>query len=173
MQLPENAEFFFSFLFPIAAFDILETDGFWGAILNVEPPDGLSPNFEGVGFETTLFLNNLGTMFFIILFFPLLMLLAVILDRFHKYQQVRLFSKSIKELVYWSGTLRIIIESYTILAICAFINFTDLQWDTYGNITMSITAIVAMIFCTLFPFLVVFFLYRNWELIKDGDEEFE
>jgi hypothetical protein len=101
------------------------------------------------------------------------MLLAVILDQFHKYQKVRLFSKSIKELVYWSGTLRIIIESYTILAICAFVNFTDLQWDTYGNITMSITAIVAMIFCTLFPFLVIYFLYRNYELIKDGDEEFE
>jgi hypothetical protein len=30
-----------------------------------------------------------------------------------------------------------------------------------------------MIFCTVFPFLVVYFLYRNWELIVTGDEEFE
>ena len=79
MKLPENAAAFFGFLFPIAAFDILQTDPFWLYVLNVKPPEGLSPNFVAVGFETTYFLNNMGTMFFIVLIFPGLMLLAKLL----------------------------------------------------------------------------------------------
>lgn len=75
--------------------------------------------------------------------------------------------------MYWSGTLRIILESYTILAICSFINFTDLTFDTYGTSIMSFTAICAMVFTTIFPFAVYVFLFKNYELIKSGDELFE
>jgi hypothetical protein len=173
MVLPDNAAAFFGFLFPIAAFDILDTDDFWKWALNVTPPNGLSPNFEAVGFETILFLNNLGTMFFIILAFPGLMLLALLLRRCRKYQTVRIKVREIEAFVYWSGTLRIILESYTILAICSFINFTDLTFEGYGLSIISVTAICIMVFTTIFPFAVYLFLYKNYDLIKSGDEHFE
>jgi len=139
----------------------------------VEPPTSISANFDAVGFGTTLFLNNLGTIFFLLLLFPLLMLIAKLMKCFKKYQFIRLQIKKIERFVYWSGTLRIFLESYTILAICAFINFTDLTWNGFGYTFMSVCAISAMAFCMIFPFAVIGALYKNYDKIKEGDEEFE
>ena len=86
---------------------------------------------------------------------------------------MRIKIREIEAFVYWSGTLRIILESYTIFAICSFINFTDLTFDSYGVVIMSVVAICTMIFTTIFPFAVYYFLYKNYDLIKAGDENFE
>lgn len=56
INLPDNAGAFFGFLFPIAAFDIIDTGDFWDDNLNVTSPDALSDNFDDVGFGTTYFL---------------------------------------------------------------------------------------------------------------------
>ena len=94
----------------------------------------MSPNFDAVGYGTTLFLSNIGTMFFIIATFPLLMFIKFGLSFFRKYQRVRLWVKSLDEFLYWNGTLRMLLESYTVITISAFINFTDLTWGSYGGV---------------------------------------
>lgn len=38
---------------------------------------------------------------------------------------------------------------------------------------MSSFALVGTVFVTTFPFASSLFLYKNWEKIKNGDEDFE
>jgi hypothetical protein len=62
VQMPESASDFFSFLMEIAAFDIIPTDDAFAYIFDAEPPDPLNDNFGQVGFETTYFFFNLGSL---------------------------------------------------------------------------------------------------------------
>jgi hypothetical protein len=54
----------------IASFDIIPTDGLYGLIFQTEPPDALNDNFATVGFGTTYFLYNLGSLTFALFSFP-------------------------------------------------------------------------------------------------------
>jgi hypothetical protein len=132
----------------------------------------MNDNFESVGFEAIYFLHNLGTMFFIMAYFPILMFANWIARKLRKYQSVRKWVRENDETLYWSGTLRMVMESYTIVAVCAFINLTDLTWNSYGDIVISVSAIVSLVFCAGFPFWVTIKLYNNFEKIQNEDEEF-
>jgi hypothetical protein len=57
----------------IAAFALIPTDPIFGLLLKSDPnnlPQPLSENFAAVGFATTYITNNLGTVFFTLMFFP-------------------------------------------------------------------------------------------------------
>ena len=54
----------------VASFDIIPTDGLYGLIFQTEPPDALNDNFATVGFGTTYFLYNLGSLTFALFSFP-------------------------------------------------------------------------------------------------------
>ena len=69
--LPDNAGAFFNYLMKIAAFDIVPTDDMWNAIYGIkETPAALTDNFETVGFATTYFYYNLGSLVFMLYAFP-------------------------------------------------------------------------------------------------------
>lgn len=70
VQLPSNAGDFFAYLMTIACFDIIPTDPIFAYVLQTTPPDPLSANFGTVGFGTTYFFNNLGSLTFFLLSFP-------------------------------------------------------------------------------------------------------
>lgn len=72
----------------IAAFDVVPTDDMFIDFFGLEPPDPVNENFEIVGFETTLFIFNLGSLTFAILSFPVLALTAVFLRVFRNNYQV-------------------------------------------------------------------------------------
>ena len=60
--LPANAARFFNILMEIAAFDFLGNFDLVSWILpNHEETDAINNNFEGLGFETLYFINNMGT----------------------------------------------------------------------------------------------------------------
>ena len=60
-SMPANTGMVFDQLTQIAAFDLLETNEFLTELLELEPKEPLSANFETSGFETVYFLNNLGS----------------------------------------------------------------------------------------------------------------
>jgi hypothetical protein len=65
----------------IAAFDIIPTDDIFAFVFDVEPPDAINDNFATVGFETTYFLFNLGSLAFALGSFPIFVVLSQILKR--------------------------------------------------------------------------------------------
>jgi len=73
--LPDNAAAFFAQLMTIAAFAIIPTDPIFGFLLGASPNDlplPLSDNFMQVGFATTYISNNMGTLFFSLMYFPIM-----------------------------------------------------------------------------------------------------
>jgi hypothetical protein len=80
ITLPENAEVVFKFMFKIAAFDLFpNTENIYNPVLGLDGddnPDALTENFENVGFETTYFVHNMGSLVFFIIAFPIMALMA-------------------------------------------------------------------------------------------------
>ena len=55
----------------IAAFAIIPTDTIYTWMFSTEQPDPLTENFGTVGFSTTYFFYNLGTLTFALYAFPI------------------------------------------------------------------------------------------------------
>ena len=55
----------------LAAFDILPLDDPINFMLSLEPTDPINEKFEGVGFESKYFLNNMGSLMLVIMMYPL------------------------------------------------------------------------------------------------------
>ena len=70
VNLPSNAGDFFGYLMKVASFDIIPTDTIFNWIFQIEPPDPLTENFGTVGFGTTYFYNNLGSLTIALYAFP-------------------------------------------------------------------------------------------------------
>lgn len=70
VNLPSNAGAFFAYLMKIASFDIIPTDIIFNGMFGTEPPDALNESFDTVGFGTTDFYNNLGSLTFALYAFP-------------------------------------------------------------------------------------------------------
>ena len=69
----------------IAAFALIPTDPIFGLLLKSDPnnlPNPLSDNFAAVGFATTYITNNLGTVFFSLMYFPVACLAYFLLKPF-------------------------------------------------------------------------------------------
>lgn len=87
LEVPENAQNFFNYIFSVAAFDIIETDGFYNFLLGFPDdtvPDALNDNFEAVGFETVWSIHGLGSLGFAVFSFPILVIADMILRVFVK-----------------------------------------------------------------------------------------
>ena len=77
--LPANAAGVFKILMDIAAFDFLGNFDLVSWILpNLEETEPINNNFEGLGFETLHFINNMGTGFF----FFVVYFLAILVTNF-------------------------------------------------------------------------------------------
>ena len=68
VSMPANTGMAFDQLTQIAAFDLLETNEFLNEQLELQPKEPLSTNFESSGYETTYFLNNLGSFAIVLAF---------------------------------------------------------------------------------------------------------
>ena len=112
----------------IAAFDIIPTDDLFNDLFNVvkRPLDPLNENFETVGFETIYFVHNLGSLAIFMSICPLLMIINLFFKMFKKSRAMTKASIKIETHVYWNATIRIFLEAYTIIAVCAMIQTTEL-----------------------------------------------
>ena len=79
LALPANAALFFGFLMQIASFDIIPTDIFYNDVLNWVTTDPVNENFNSVGFGTTLFIYNIGSMIIFICTYPVLVFVYLVL----------------------------------------------------------------------------------------------
>lgn len=104
---PSSTDFFFQWLFTVAAGDFIPDE--WMEALfqsvNINKTDALTDNFETLGFESTVFLYNLGSMSIIMSIFPTLMIVGVLLKLCRDNQPVRLTIKKIEGYLYWPATI--------------------------------------------------------------------
>ena len=116
LSIPANCSIFFGFLMKIAAFDIIPTDYLYEDLLGFEKPDAINENLDAEGFESTLFLFNVGSMIIAISSYPVLILVNGILkcmksccgNKSYIARKQAALSKSL----FWGHPIVTIIESY-------------------------------------------------------------
>ena len=174
---PETLINFFEILKTIAAFDVIPDEWLfylYSVILDLgedEVPEALNPKFEELGFLTIWSVHNLGSLAIFLACFPILALLDLLLRPFKEVEQLKKLQIKINESIYWNSTIRIIIESYTILLVVSLVNTTDMTYDKFGTQFISSSTIFFLIICITFPFASSLFILKNFS--KLNDPEFE
>jgi hypothetical protein len=108
------------------------------------------------------FIHNLGTMGLIILSFPILVFFELILRPFKNTKKLVEWQQSLSKTLYWNFLIRILLESYMIVIVCALINMTDLDFSNTGRSIISSSAIFFASVCVVLPFFTYFFLRKNF-----------
>ena len=166
LEVPENAQNFFNYIFSVAAFDIIETDSFYNLLLGLDDdavPDALNDNFEAVGFETVWSIHGLGSLGFAVFSFPILAVFELFLRLFSKNKAAFKLQQKIAKSIYWNFPIRILIEAYTILIVCCLLNLLNLTWDSTGEIILSYFSIFGASLCVLFSIWTPIHLYWNFD----------
>ena len=68
VNIPTNAEVIFNAIMLVAAFESIPTDDIYASFFTVDEGRPLNSNFETLGFEHHLLLNNFGSLGFILVF---------------------------------------------------------------------------------------------------------
>ena len=71
--MPAFANEVFSIIMQIASFDYLDVGAQFDKVFETADSEALGVNFEALGFETTYFIHNMGSMLLPILFIPFFM----------------------------------------------------------------------------------------------------
>lgn len=90
----------------IAAFAIIPTDPIFGYMFAAPPknlPAPLSDNFMNVGFATTYITNNMGTLFFSLMYFPIMTCLFYII-KWISNKRIMRFRIGLGRNLFWSNT---------------------------------------------------------------------
>ena len=70
IEYPLNAQLFTSSIFPIVSFDMVPTDALYGELFGLDDVEDepISDVFEEIGYESKLSMNNLGSLFLLLIF---------------------------------------------------------------------------------------------------------
>ena len=116
---------FFGFLMNIASFDLLPTDLFYNAYFNLSDLNTvpINSNFESLGYESLYFLRNMGTLMLTFIAIPVFVVVQLLLKYLLKSnKRVRQLEQKISKFLYWNYMITVVIESYSVLCMGAFIN---------------------------------------------------
>ena len=150
LLMPGNARAFFAELKAIASFELFDTNPYLDRQFGLAPSDPLNSSFEAGGFESAYFLHNLGTLPFAFVLYIIAVGFSFALSA-SQYPQVQLFGEILKKKLMWGTIIRIIFESFWILAVSSMINLKRLDWSTAYSGSMSLLSL-------LVPFLLVGFI---------------
>ena len=130
----------------------------------------LNNNFESVGLEHFILLNNFGTFgFMIFVIFPIMYLLFYLTKCCHKSCKCcKKVSKRIKKMLFWGAILRLIIETYVIGFICCLLNLKKLDMnneDLWYRGNSILTMVILPLFC-IFPLISAVQLWRHWSSLE-------
>jgi len=85
IRMPAIPTLVFGIFTEIAAFDYVEVSDYFEMVFDISDAEPIDQNFEALGYETTFFLYNMGSMLFLLVLTPVMLILGYILklcDRF-------------------------------------------------------------------------------------------
>ena len=108
----------------IAAFDFYDFSDVIHDNFQISQTDPINTNFETIGFESSYFLNNMGTMFLFYMFYILCILVKLILQPFatKHHKRIKKFYRKLRNHVIWGSLITLINETYAIIMLSILIN---------------------------------------------------
>ena len=144
----------------MASFDILPTQDFYDKYLPAPSWDApLNERFNGLGFQSTFFLQNMGSMIIGLASIPLLSCILLALIPFSKFNhRIAAVKNKIHASLFWSQQIVLMNESYSMICLCTFINASHIAFTSKCEIVNSVLTITFIIICTAMPLLISVFL---------------
>ena len=115
----------------IAHFDLIEVGEYFEQWFETPPTQPLTQSLERIGFETSYFIYNLGTLSIIMACFFINMLLLICLSRksycgkqaedVFCFRRVNAFTHRMLPRFFWNGPVQLAIESHLLVFLSAFI----------------------------------------------------
>jgi hypothetical protein len=111
-QMPANAQIFYGFIMNLASFNILPMDAFYEKYLPAPSWDKpLDDMFNNLGFQSTFFLNNMGSMVLGLAMVPLLSFVLLVLKPLSKYShRISTLKSKIHSALFWSQQITLMNE---------------------------------------------------------------
>ena len=123
VTLPINFAQVMGKIFEIAAFDLVETSDTINMLLETPDTEAFNDNFEKLNLESGYMLNNLGSLIFFYLMYPLLIILYKVVFLFRNCAHCCHKLKSrLKKKLFWGMFIVGVIESYAILVLCCLVS---------------------------------------------------
>ena len=168
VQLPSNAAIFFKSIFQIAAFDFYDFNDIIHEVLDLEPTEPFNENFEDIGFESKYMINNMGTMIFFYIIYPLLILFEKGIKKCkNRSLCCYRFQTSLRRSLYYNTMITGLFESYAVVSICCLIQFPIISFATYGHSIQAVVCIGFSIFIVVVPFLLIKHTYSNFNFLNN------
>lgn len=146
---PAATVIFFSAVFEVAAFDIVETEPFLNRLLRLDPTEPFNEKIDSLGMGSIYLLNNLGSLGIVFLVYLLLLLSIPTLERIGPGFRRR--AKQLKNLLQWGHLITTIKETSTIIALAASIFLKTIRWESFGDLIHNTIAIAFLLLLTVFP----------------------
>ena len=104
IEMPANAQIFYGFIMELASFNILPMQEFYDKYLPTpEWDEPLNDKFNNLGFQSTFFLNNMGTMVIGLAMIPLLSFLLLVLIPLSRHsKRIAKFKNKLQTSLFWS-----------------------------------------------------------------------
>ena len=167
VTVPGNVNSFKDFLSEITSFDFFDTNIITELIAYIPEMEAISLNFKNYGFENNLFIPSLKTLFYLLVGHMTLLLPHLLLFLLaKKFKRIESWRDKLSHYLYFNGTLRIFMESYLDLLLCALLNIKDLDWsNNFAMVTASnCFAIFTAVVCFIMP---IFMMIQYARLIND------
>ena len=168
VNIPANALLLFNKIMEIAAFDIIEINDTLNSLLNLEPTGPYRQNFDAVGFESIYLLNNLGALNFAYLFWSIAALFTIILKCCDQESKTaRKVKNRVSKFIFFNPIISIFLESYSLIAVCCFINISYISFENYGVTVHTLACLIFMVSIFAVPILGVKFLLKFFSELGD------
>lgn len=164
IKSPGNVNAFNDFLADLAFLNIFDTSSFTNDIFYFPEMDPLGLNFANAGFDTSLLIPSLGTLFFMLLGQIQLMLVHLLLiclaKAIPKTTRVR---DKVSTYLYWNGSIRFMMEAYIDLCLFTLTNLKELNWrePIFGILASNTLSIILIVLLTVLPIFLIYFFVKN------------
>lgn len=155
-------------IFQIAAFDFYDLNDHLHDWLNIEPTEPFNDNFNELGFESRYMLNNMGTMILFVLAYPFLLIVQKALFQCKNCcQSIKRPHSKLKRSLYFALPITVMLESYSILALCCMIAIPVVSFASVGLTIQSLVCIFFGVCILTVPFIVIRKVVRKFHYLGD------
>ena len=124
--------------------------------------DKMPQRFQDMGYESLNIIDNLGTLFLLIIVFAVVLLVLGILKllSFYYYPSLKWYIE-LKTVMFWNVPIRFVLEGYLEFAVGSFINVQFLQLSSLSDFFNAAVCVCAYMITWCMPLFVLWFIRQR------------
>lgn len=120
---------YFNSIFNFLTIDIIPLSDWWTMLFKFKN-EPLSSNFSAIGFDSSFFLYNMGSLILMMAVPTIMAMISTLLLRINcRNSKVKNFLQKLRDNLVWNGILGSISENYLTFTMCVIINFKAYDGD--------------------------------------------